>query len=93
MFAIILLIFVNVEMAVDSRRLAFTYFAGFMKRSRAPQKVREIPIKAGTYDVYIIDQTSAITPENRSMYPIFPEGFRLCFHSSCLNASFSILSC
>jgi len=51
MFAIILLIFVNVEMAVDSRRLAFTYFVGFMKRNRAPQKVRDMPTKAGTYEV------------------------------------------
>ena len=44
--SIIRLIVVSEEMAVESKRLAFTSFVGLMNRRRAPQKVRPKPMNA-----------------------------------------------
>jgi len=65
------------ERVAESRRLAFTYFVGFMKRSRAPQKVRPRPIRASMDDENTMDVMRPTVPESSTIYATVPERLRL----------------
>ena len=62
-----------------------------MKNSKAPQKMREMPTKAETFDEYIMESADASMPKKNSPYPIFfPVGFLLYCHNSRLSDAFSL---